>query len=226
MGSPGWTRTQSGLLVRKEGVDVGQRGTVNLIEGSGVTLTVTDDVNNDEVDVTIAATAASSGATTQIAQTVLGSAAASISFTSIAGTYETLRVVLTGRSAVAANSDTVILRFNNDSGTNYDWQSVIHQGATSTPASSTSQTQGVAGVVPGTSTTGGVGQTEVVIPGYARTTFQKTCHASMFYYSAGTTLLRTVGTLWKSTAAITRVDLIGNGGNLAAGTVATLYGID
>jgi hypothetical protein len=43
------------VKVRKSGVDVGTRRAINLIEGSGVTLTVTDDAANEEVEVTIAA---------------------------------------------------------------------------------------------------------------------------------------------------------------------------
>jgi len=44
------------VTVRKNtGANVGSRGRLNLIEGAGVTLTVTDDAGSSEVDVTIAA---------------------------------------------------------------------------------------------------------------------------------------------------------------------------
>lgn len=42
-------------IVKKAGVSVGTRRGINLIEGSNVTLTISDDSGNDEVDVTIAA---------------------------------------------------------------------------------------------------------------------------------------------------------------------------
>lgn len=45
--------------VKKAGSLIGTRGGINLIEGSNVTLTVTDDAANNEVDVTIAASASS-----------------------------------------------------------------------------------------------------------------------------------------------------------------------
>ena len=43
------------VRVAKAGTDVGTRNRLNLIEGTGVTLTVSDDAGNDEVDITIAA---------------------------------------------------------------------------------------------------------------------------------------------------------------------------
>lgn len=47
------------LNVSKGGVAVGTRTTLNLIEGSNVTLTVADNSGSDRVDVTVAAAAAS-----------------------------------------------------------------------------------------------------------------------------------------------------------------------
>ncbi len=53
------------LTVRKNsGADVGSRPRVNVIEGAGVTLTVTDDPGSAEIDLTIARAAAVGGAYT------------------------------------------------------------------------------------------------------------------------------------------------------------------
>jgi hypothetical protein len=50
----------TGTIVRKNsGTDDFERTRLNFIEGSNVTLTVTDDPTNDEIDITIAATGAS-----------------------------------------------------------------------------------------------------------------------------------------------------------------------
>lgn len=43
-------------IIRKAGTLIGRRRTINLIEGSNVTLTVQDDSVNDRVNVTIAST--------------------------------------------------------------------------------------------------------------------------------------------------------------------------
>jgi hypothetical protein len=48
----GFVRT----IIRKAGTLIGVRRTINLIEGTNVTLTVADDVANDRVNVTVAAT--------------------------------------------------------------------------------------------------------------------------------------------------------------------------
>ena|SRR3990167_6082518 len=50
----GWTWVIDTVLIRKNGVDVGTRATLNVIEGTGIVLTVTDDAGDDEVEITIA----------------------------------------------------------------------------------------------------------------------------------------------------------------------------
>ena len=55
-GLSGWLADPQKSTVRKNsGADVGSRTRLNFIEGSGVTLTITDDSFSDEVDITIAA---------------------------------------------------------------------------------------------------------------------------------------------------------------------------
>lgn len=49
------------LRASKNGVNVGSRSKVNFVEGANVTLTITDDTVNDEIDVTIAATGGGGG---------------------------------------------------------------------------------------------------------------------------------------------------------------------
>lgn len=60
--------------VKKAGVSVGTRRSINLIEGSNVTLTVADDSGNEEVDITIASSGA--GASFATPTIALGTAAA------------------------------------------------------------------------------------------------------------------------------------------------------
>lgn len=49
------------ITVRKAGTRIGTRDKINFIEGTGVTLTIAEDVTNDEIDITIASTGGSSG---------------------------------------------------------------------------------------------------------------------------------------------------------------------
>jgi hypothetical protein len=50
-----------GTPVRKAGVLIGTRRNLNFVDGSGITINVTDDSGNDEIDITIAASAAAAG---------------------------------------------------------------------------------------------------------------------------------------------------------------------
>ena len=57
-GGGGESSAAAAVTIRKAGTDIGTRPNVNLIEGSGISLTVADDSGDDEVDVTITSTAA------------------------------------------------------------------------------------------------------------------------------------------------------------------------
>lgn len=154
-----------------------------------------------------------------IATTTLGSAAASITFSSIASSWTDLRVVLTCTVAVAGQP---FIRFNNDSTTLYSRTYVLGNGAA---ASS------------GRNSTGPL--VYLLASGNASTTIPSLYTIDLFSYAGSTnkTFLITssndqngsgtthsmVG-LYRSTSAITRIDLLGDT-NYAAGTTATLYGI-
>ena len=61
------------------------------------------------------------GDLSKIAEVVLGAAQAVITFAAIPQTFRALRLVWSARSdEVLAGSNTVLLRFNNDAGANYD----------------------------------------------------------------------------------------------------------
>lgn len=169
---------------------------------------------------TWAGSTGSAGAVTPIARTVLGSTATSISFTSIPGTYESLRVELSASGSAAFS---LLMRFNSDSTANYDWQQSNANNSTVTAAQSFADTSITVG---GISASGFACSVVVEIPGYSRSVLKKAllsrC-ARVDGASSGNFYLYTIGGLWRSTSAITQIDL--TGGTFAVGTVATLYGI-
>ncbi len=73
-----------------------------------------------------------------IATTTLGSAAATITFSTIPATYTDLRVVWVGTVTVA---DSAGMRFNSDSGTNYSRTVLQGDGSAASSNRSTSQNQ-------------------------------------------------------------------------------------
>lgn len=157
-----------------------------------------------------------------IATTTLGSATNTITFNSIPGTYTDLRLVFLVNTA-SASGDPVRLRINNDTGTNYSYTYLDGSGTAAASARATNGTIIPLGLNATTSTT---------IP-----TFYT---ADFFSYAGSTnkTILSTgnadkngsgyivvnVG-LWRSTAAITRIDLINPSSDFNTGSTATLYGI-
>lgn len=156
-----------------------------------------------------------------IATTTLSSAASSITFSSIPGTYTDLRLVLVCKNT--SNNSNVRMYFNNDQGSNY---SITRLYGTGSAAASNRN----------------LNSTEISLnDGYNITTAQPqlfTVDAFSYAGSTNKTVLvtsnqdengtgevgRYVG-LYRSTSAITRLDLSITAGTFAVGTTATLYGI-
>lgn len=158
----------------------------------------------------------------RIATTTLGSAAASIDFTSISSAYTHLRVIWMARTA---SSDFPILRINGDTGTNYSNTILYGNGTSATSSRSTSTTTLYLGA-------------DIAMPTAADTFCLLTIDFFNYAGSTNKTFLsvysndrngsgevnRAVG-LWRSTSAITSLSLRTTGVNLAAGSKASLYGI-
>ena len=160
---------------------------------------------------------------TPLATQTLGSAAASITFSSIPGTYTDLRLVLTCTTS-AAGGDGVALQFNADTATNYSHTRLVGTGSSASSANATSATSIRFANQGGTSTTVTTMYT-IDVQSYAGSTNKAMlATASTDTNGAGTVEL-TIG-LWRSTAAITSIVLLTIGGdNFATGTIATLFGI-
>lgn len=157
-----------------------------------------------------------------IATTTLGSAASTITFSSIPGTYTDLRLVLVCKTSSQFNNPG--LRFNSDSGTNYSATLLDGNGST---AASTRQTA--------------FDYMSMIQTGITSDTLEQLYTADIFSYAGSTNktallsasadrngggrVANSVG-LWRSTSAITSIVIISAGGaDYSAGTTATLYGI-
>ena len=157
----------------------------------------------------------------KIATTTLGSATNTITFSSIDSSWTDLKLVFTVLSANGTNS--AFLRFNNSSTTLYSRTTLY---GTSAAGSTSAQTQTQFDLNPlHTLNTTKPEFYNIDIFSYAGST-NKTCliTGSSDLDGNGSVYLK-VG-LWRSTAAINRLDLIADPtGNFASGTTATLYGI-
>jgi hypothetical protein len=154
-----------------------------------------------------------------LATQTLGSAASSITFSSIPSGYTDLRIVTNLFTTTGP-----VLTFNGDSNPNYSNTYILGNGSSSSTSSNTN-----------------VNYVNLTLPdggssGPSLLTFDIFSYRSGIYKTLltisaddynGTTAKGTslVCGLWRSTAAITSVTISGNGGNFSTGSTATLWGI-
>ena len=150
-----------------------------------------------------------------IATTTLSTATATVTFSSISGSYTDLVIVMSYSRSVSGNG---LLRFNGDSGSNYSHTYLLGDGSSASSSRGSNQTNGILS--------------------YDSANLQETCLVNIFNYSNTTTYksFYTRGNdtglgvisyinLWRSTSAITSIELRPNSGNWNTGSTFTLYGI-
>lgn len=165
-----------------------------------------------------------------IAEQVLSSALSSVSFQNIPQNYRHLWLMFVSRQSTGSGTFAgVTLRFNNDSGSNYDAQTM--QAGTTTVSSS--ETFGATSLVGGQHPTdaaaaGLAGQGVVLIRDYARSAWMKTIttnYGVKYGTSSGNMRTGQVSGFWRDTSAITRIDLFPGADDFMIGSVFTLYGL-
>jgi hypothetical protein len=159
---------------------------------------------------------------TPIFTTTLGSAQASVTFSSIPSTYTDLVLVISANEITGNN---IFLQFNGDTGSNYSRTFLSGTGSSSLSGRDTTQTNmqiDAYGYAPTAANTFGV--LNAFIQNYSNTTTYKTVLSRANNASAGVDAC--VG-LWKSTAAINSIliDIIGTTANFNTGSTFSLYGI-
>lgn len=156
-----------------------------------------------------------------IATTTLGSAASSITFNSIPGTYTDLRLVIV--SLNSSNNQDGKLTFNNDTATNYSTTHLYGDGSSAGTYRETTVAYmtifSLSNIV-----SSGASMAQVDIFNYAGSTNKTALIQTANDKNGSGSVARSVG-LWRSTSAITRLDLALTAGNYNSGTTATLYGI-
>jgi hypothetical protein len=154
---------------------------------------------------------------TPIATQTLGSAAATVTFSSISGTYTDLILVYNG--SYSAINGQISLRFNGDTATNYSSTGLDGNGTAASSGRDTSSAQ----MRIGYSATTGANMAILQIMNYSNATTYKTVIGRN--NNPGGNVGANVG-LWRSTAAITSIVVsCYNAVNFAAGSTFTLYGI-
>jgi hypothetical protein len=156
---------------------------------------------------------------TPIATQTLGSAAATVTFSSISGIYTDLVLIMNVKGSVANFPS---LRFNSDSGSNYSRTILTGDGSAASSARGTSETAANINYNAQTSTSEFNYNSITHIQNYSNTTTYKTQLTRANQAALG---VDAIVTLWRNTAAITEITAIMNTGNYATGSTFTLYGI-
>ena len=154
-----------------------------------------------------------------IATTTTASSAASVTFSSIVGTYTDLVIIVNGGGSTSAD---LHVQFNGDTGSNYSRTVLSGNGTTATSSRQTSVAYYRADSVGYLNTTFPAFNAIINIMNYSNATTYKTAVSRT--NNAGTGTDASVG-LWRNTAAITSVVLFPDTGTLTNGSTFTLYGI-
>ena len=163
----------------------------------------------------------------KLIQTItLTSAASSIEFTSIPQTFTDLVVLVSSRVSVIGVSAGIYINFNGDfTAGNYARRLLLGDGS-STPTSITGNSVIHIGNTSGnTSTANTFGNSSVYIPNYTASTAKSVSADGVGENNATTANQVIAASSWTGTAAISSIVIYSDGGNLTAGSTASLYGI-
>lgn len=160
-----------------------------------------------------------------IASTTLGADAASYTFSSIPGTFTDLRLVVVGRSTRTAQTyDSLFLRFNGDTATNYSLTYIYGSGSAAGSGRASSQGRMQIGRFNHSNGNSNPGIVTADIMSYANTNVFKTALGASAASAENWPVARYVG-LWRSTSAVTSIEVTVETASLASGATLSLYGI-
>jgi len=161
-----------------------------------------------------------------VVDSTLGVASASIDFTGLPTTYAHLLIEAYLRGDTAAGNVTAGIRFNNDSGANYNTQGLQANNTTVTGTGTLSGTSVFTQIAAASAPANAFSPLRIEIPHYAGSVNFKGLSGTSGWETTDTAAgqaLNLFTGIWKSTAAINRVTLIVGAGNFAAGSRVTVY---
>jgi hypothetical protein len=150
-----------------------------------------------------------------IATTTLGTAASSVTFSSISGSYTDLVLIFGGSVSAFGN---LRIRVNGDTASNYSWTRLLGDGSSASSDRGSNSTFINIAILD----TDVIGNSLVHLQNYSNTTTYKTV------LTRGNSRAGYVGAnvgLWRSTSAIDSITVLTQNGNINTGTVVSLYGV-
>lgn len=159
-----------------------------------------------------------------IATTTLGTATASITFSSIAASWTDLRLVISAVSDAGGAGSGLRIQYNNDTATNYNFTEIYGTGAANATAFAASNDY------PGLTNAASLSTTipmlaTVDIFSYTGSLYKTNLSTVSNDLNSTSGRIEYMVGMWRSTAAITSIKIYSANPNLGIGTIATLYGI-
>jgi hypothetical protein len=154
--------------------------------------------------------------------TVGAGGSATISFTSIPGTYQHLQLRIISRDS-AQNNQSLFITFNSDTGSNYNLHRLYGTGGATGSDSVTNSTYMICGSHTNTSSTFGAGVTDIL--DYANTNKFKTIRSLNGWENNSDGRFFFVSGAWRSTSAITSISIKPEANSFAQYSHFALYGI-
>lgn len=153
------------------------------------------------------------------------SGVASITTATLPTNLKHLRIYLSGRGDTGSLPQ-ISMRFNGDSGANYNSDAVEGTSPTTVAGNSAgSNSAAIIGNIMGASDTANkAGSAAIWIPDYSGTTFHKTYESVSHYANTTNIKVVTWGGNWANTAAITTITFLIGAGNFVSGTRISIYG--
>lgn len=163
----------------------------------------------------------------ELISTYYGSGSEStISFSSIPSTFKHLQLRIVARTSLVGNYYNFDMQLNGDTSTNYAFHQLYGNGSSVGAYGVSSVNRMRAGIFDGsTSTTNSFGVAIIDIPDYANTSKKKSIRS--FNGNTGQPTMNLFSGSWQSTAAISTITIMYNGGNLnpISGSRFSLYGV-
>lgn len=162
---------------------------------------------------------------TLISSSILTGSQASVTFSAIPSTYTDLCLKISDRQDSAGVSNYTNVTFNSDSGANYSRVYLAGSGS----AASSNLSSGLAFfryLSDGSSATSNTfASNEIYIPSYTVSQYKPLSIFSVTETNAAATDMQANAALWRTTAAITSIQLTPSSGNFVSGSSFYLYGI-
>jgi hypothetical protein len=160
----------------------------------------------------------------KIASYTASGSVASIDFTGISSAYTDLLL----KYSLRADADTgyAYVQFNGDTASNYKWLRLVGDTAASSALSASATFIQLAGSIDNSTYTASTfSNGELYIPNYAGSTQKSISDDAVNETNATGAFRGLIAGLWTGTAAINRITLTSNSGNIVQYSTATLYGI-